>query len=98
MSLFYRVETNEYAQNNTDADAVLYARGGWLDHIDYGTDNRSGTDTENTSAPAPCASPSPPPTGALSSCATRDAAHWPDTPWDLQCSAAPCPRLHWRTE
>ena len=26
----------------------------------------------------------------LSSCATHDATHWPDTPWDQQCTGSPC--------
>ncbi|WP_432990488.1 RHS repeat-associated core domain-containing protein [Dactylosporangium sp. CA-233914] len=90
MSLFYGTETNLYGRNNSASDAQSYVRGGWLDHIDYGTDRRSGTDTENTTAAAPMRVVFNPQDRCLSACATHDAAHWPDTPWDQDCAAAPC--------
>jgi RHS repeat-associated protein len=91
MSLFYSTETNKYGRNNTASDAVSYVRGGWLDHIDYGTDNRSGMDTENTSAMAPMRVQFGSADRCLSSCATHDDAHWPDTPWDQSCTGSSCP-------
>jgi RHS repeat-associated protein len=90
MSLFYGAETNLYGRNNTATDAQSYVRGGWLDHIDYGTDRRSGTDTENTATAAPMRVTFNTQDRCLSSCGTRDAAHWPDTPWDQHCAASPC--------
>ncbi|MEV0133324.1 RHS repeat-associated core domain-containing protein [Dactylosporangium sp. NPDC050688] len=90
MSLFYGTETNLYGRNNTASDAQSYVRGGWLDHVDYGTDLRSGTDTENTSTAAPMRVTFNAQDRCLSACGTHDAAHWPDTPWDQSCAAAPC--------
>ncbi|GAB3853502.1 RHS repeat domain-containing protein [Dactylosporangium cerinum] len=90
MSLYYGAETNLYGRNNSATDVQSYVRGGYLDHIDYGTDNRSGTDTANTSTAAPMRVVFDPQDRCLSSCATHDAAHWPDTPWDQSCAASPC--------
>jgi hypothetical protein len=90
MSLYYGTETNKYARNNTTSDAATYTRGGWLDHIAYGTDNRSGTDTANTATLAPMRVIFGTADRCLSDCATHDGAHWPDTPWDQECTGAPC--------
>jgi RHS repeat-associated protein len=97
MSLFYSPETNRYGRNNTASDAVSYVRGGWLDHIDYGTDNRSGTDTENTTTSAPTRIGFDTGDRCVSSCGTAadpTTANWPDTPWDQRCTAAPCTGLY----
>ncbi|GHJ48892.1 hypothetical protein Cs7R123_62340 [Catellatospora sp. TT07R-123] len=90
MSYFYGAETNKYAKNLTDSSAVSYVRGGWLDHVDYGTDNRSGTDTENTAAAAPMRVQFGTADRCLSGCTTHDQAHWPDTPWDQECTGSSC--------
>jgi len=90
MSMYYGTETNKYARNNTDTNAASYVRGGWLDHIDYGTDNRSGTDTANTATPASMRVDFGTADRCLADCGTHDAAHWPDTPWDEECTASSC--------
>ncbi|GHJ48549.1 type IV secretion protein Rhs [Catellatospora sp. TT07R-123] len=90
MSLFYASETNKYGRNLSSSDVVSYVRGGTLDHIDYGTDRRSGTDTENTSTAAPMRIAFGTADRCLSSCATHDQAHWPDVPWDLECTGTSC--------
>jgi RHS repeat-associated protein len=95
MSLFYRTESNHYARNNTDTDVQSYVRGGWLDTIYYGTDNRTGTDTMETAASAPMRLHVDTDDRCLSSCGTHDVAHWSDTPWDQSCtSATSCPGLY----
>jgi RHS repeat-associated protein len=93
MSLYYRAESNMYARDNTDSDAVSYVRGGWLDHIDYGTDNRTGADTVNTATNPPMRVTFVPGDRCLSSCWSGSnpvGANWPDTPWDQRCVAGPC--------
>ncbi|HEV2885884.1 MAG TPA: RHS repeat-associated core domain-containing protein [Jatrophihabitans sp.] len=104
MSLWYDApETNHYARNVTDSDAVAYDRGGTLDHIEYGTDKRSGTDTAYTATSAPMRVNFGVANRCLSSCTTHDIAHWPDTPWDQSCtSSTSCPGLYaptfWTTQ
>ncbi|WP_344620204.1 RHS repeat-associated core domain-containing protein [Dactylosporangium salmoneum] len=90
MSLFYTQETNKYGRNLSATDVVSYSRAAYLDHIDYGTDNRSGTDTENTSTAAPARVVFTAADRCLSACTTHDQAHWPDTPWDQECTGSPC--------
>jgi RHS repeat-associated protein len=88
MSLYYNQQTNLYGRNDTATDVVSYVRGGTLDHVDYGTDNRSGTDTVNTATPAPMRVVFAADDRCLTSCG--DHANWPDTPWDQDCAASPC--------
>jgi RHS repeat-associated protein len=90
MSMYYGTETNRYARNNIDTDAASYVRGGWLDHIEYGTDNRSGTDTAYTATSAPMRIDFASTDRCLADCGTHDAAHWPDTPWDQECGGSSC--------
>jgi RHS repeat-associated protein len=95
MSIFYQHESNNYASNGTDTAVKSYYRGGWVDHIDYGTDNRSGTDTDETAAAAPMRVQFGTADRCLSDCGTHDVAHWPDTPWDQSCtSSTSCPGLY----
>jgi RHS repeat-associated protein len=95
MSLYYTQQTNRYARNLTPTDAVSYVRGGTLDRIDYGTDNRSGTDTVNTATAAPMRVVFIAADRCLTNCA--DHANWPDTPWDQECTASPCTGKYWPT-
>ncbi|HZN71972.1 MAG TPA: RHS repeat-associated core domain-containing protein [Micromonosporaceae bacterium] len=91
MSLFYTPETNKYARNNTDSDDVSYIRGGVLERIDYGTDKRSGTDTENTATPPPMRVTFTPSDRCLSACwngTDPNEPNWYDTPWDQYCKAS----------
>lgn len=93
MSAFYGIEANNYARNNTDTDVQDYIRGGWVDHIDYGTDNRSGIDTVQTSTRAPMTVVFGTDNRCLSTCTVHD--NWPDTPWDQECSSSSnCPGVY----
>jgi hypothetical protein len=80
----YAVQTNEYAANDNPNAPVSYDRGGYLTEIDYGT-------TANSAGPAPVRVVfNTGPRCITSSCSTHDATNWPDTPWDQQCTGAPC--------
>ncbi len=96
MSVFYTQESNKYARNNTDTDVQTYVRGGYVDHIDYGTDQRGtgGADTEETAAVAPMRVQFATGDRCLSACSTHDVAHWPDTPWDQSCTSSTCPGVY----
>jgi RHS repeat-associated protein len=89
MSLWYTRETNRYGRNNSTSDAVEYHRAGYLDRIDYGTNNRSGTDTQYVAGGViPGRVEFGVSDRCLSSCTTN--SNWPDTPLDRQCTGAPC--------
>jgi hypothetical protein len=88
-SLWYQPQANKYAANN-GATVTSYTRGGYLKKIDYGTNNRSGTDSDETSALAPMTAVFTPGDRCLSGCSTHDATHWPDTPWDQSCTGTTC--------
>ncbi|MEU8387338.1 RHS repeat-associated core domain-containing protein [Micromonospora sp. NPDC048843] len=88
-SYWYATETNKYARNFTDADATDYIRGGHLTRINYGTRQISGKDNIFT-ANSPQQITIGVDNRCLSSCSTHDAAHWPDTPWDQECTKSPC--------
>ncbi|MFG3419142.1 polymorphic toxin-type HINT domain-containing protein [Micromonospora sp. NPDC048063] len=88
MSLWYNRETNKYAANATDSDEVSYVRASNVTRIDYGTWDRGATDRSVT------------PTAqvffttvdrCLSDCTDHGLTHWPDTPWDQQCTGTECP-------
>jgi RHS repeat-associated protein len=83
MDYFYATETNAYARALNTSDLATYVRGGYLTRITYGT--RTGS-----TAPAPVQVVFTTANRCLSNCTTQDATHWPDTPWDQQCTAAPC--------
>lgn len=91
MSYWYTKFTNKYARNLSTTDAATYDRDGVLTRIDYGTDNRSGTDTVYTTTKAPMRVEFS--TGdrcVTTSCGTKDQANWPDTPWDQECTGTTC--------
>jgi RHS repeat-associated protein len=83
MTYHYTKESNRYGRNRNSGDAVAYDRGGYLTEIDYGT--RAGD-----SGPAPMQVLFGTDDRCLSGCTAHDKAHWPDTPWDQQCTGAPC--------
>jgi RHS repeat-associated protein len=91
MSYWYTKETNKYAKNLAATNPVDYVRGGFLTRIDYGTDNRDGTEytatAPYTNAPQQVVFTNS--DRCLSSCTTKNATNWPDTPWDLDCTVAP---------
>jgi RHS repeat-associated protein len=89
---YYTPETNYYdAAAKASSNGVVYTRGGYLDHIDYGLRDESGS---VYGAPAPdrisfttaerCL-----PSGAItcnpSQFTAANASSWPDTPQDQQC-------------
>ena len=89
MSYWYDTATNNYKSIGTNK-VETYVRSGQVDHVVYGTrvepNLATGKDTVFTGHDAAridytyadrC----------LSDCTTHDAAHWPDTPWDLSCSS-----------
>ncbi|XVV10937.1 polymorphic toxin-type HINT domain-containing protein [Actinoplanes sp. CA-131856] len=89
MSYWYDTFTNNYKSIGT-GKVETYVRDGQVDHVVYGTrvepNLATGKDTVFTGHGAAridytyadrC----------LSDCATHDAAHWPDTPWDLSCTS-----------
>jgi RHS repeat-associated protein len=84
MSLWYQKERNQYAREANATKLGRYVRSGWLERIDYGT----RTDAEFGTAPMQVLLN--PADRCLANCATRNATNWPDTPWDLECTASPC--------
>lgn len=86
-SIWYERASNHYARNLDSDNPVVYHRDGYPVRIDYGTDNRSGTDTVYTATPAPAQVHFGVADRCLANCGTQDAATWPDTPWDQECAA-----------
>ncbi len=92
MSYWYSQETNRTALAGNPSATTTYVRAGTLDRIEYGT--RAGTGAARESSPTA----TPPARMVFSfvdrcwsgSCPTHDQANYPDTPWDLDCAAAPC--------
>ncbi|CAM3424311.1 RHS repeat-associated core domain-containing protein [Stackebrandtia soli] len=88
MSFWYAPETNKYAKAGDASSVATYTRGGELTRIDYGTDNRDGTEyTGNAPGRVVFTSAD---RCTTESCATKDEANWPDTPWDSECTASTC--------
>jgi RHS repeat-associated protein len=83
MSLTYAKETNKYGKNNKPDDDTVYDRDGYLTKIEY------GTRTDSTGS-APMQVVFTVADRCLSDCTTKDAQHWPDVPWDQECTAATC--------
>ncbi|MGW0433683.1 polymorphic toxin-type HINT domain-containing protein [Micromonospora sp. NPDC003197] len=101
MSLWYGKETNKYARNDTDSDAVTYDRAGYLTRIDYGTYDRTvashGVAERSITPYAQVVFE--PDVRCFSNCGTESApvkSSWKDTPWDQECkaSATSCPQQY----
>ena len=88
-SYWYATDTNKYARNMTSSNVAGYIRDGHLDHIEYGTRRDSGVDSRWATA-APARVDFEVADRCLSGCGTHDEAHWPDTPWDQECTGSPC--------
>jgi RHS repeat-associated protein len=88
-SFWYTKQANRYGRNNDTGDAAVYDRGGDLAHVAYGTRTDAGVDSVLDN-PAPARVVFGPANRCLSGCGTHDEVHWPDTPWDSDCAAAPC--------
>lgn len=89
ISYWYTKETNKYGRNLKADDAAQYDRGGYLEHIDYGTRRINGVDSV-LGTTAPLRVDLGPADRCLSSCGTHDATHWPDVPWDQSCTGDSC--------
>jgi RHS repeat-associated protein len=89
MSYWYTPETNNYARNNTSSTVSTYTRGGYLTRIDYGTDNRSGTDSGYGTGHAPMSVRFAVADRCLpnTTCDFAHPASWTDTPVDQNCSS-----------
>lgn len=95
MSLWYERETNRYARNNKLTGSVEYVRGGNLQYVSYGTDNRTVVGGERTdSVYRGLAAPMRVEYGMLDRCLRTCTKHteknWPDTPWDQECKKSKC--------
>ncbi|MEU8078913.1 RHS repeat-associated core domain-containing protein [Catellatospora citrea] len=91
MTLWYTQEINYYARNLDADDPVRYVRGGYVSRIDYGGDNRDGTEfkTDTTKVQDPPARVEfLMADRCFSNCTAKtDPDAWPDTPWDQECKA-----------
>ncbi|HZJ64100.1 MAG TPA: RHS repeat-associated core domain-containing protein, partial [Kofleriaceae bacterium] len=83
MLFTYARETNKYGRNNTPADDTVYDRDGYVSKIEYGT-------RADVPGAAPMQVVFAVADRCMSGCATKDAQHWPDVPWDRQCTADTC--------
>ncbi|WP_203909803.1 FG-GAP-like repeat-containing protein [Rhizocola hellebori] len=83
MSYWYERFTNLHGSGGTGFNELTYDRDAVLSRIEYGT--RAGNETTAT---APAIVEFSNTDRCLSDCGNL--ANWVDTPWDLQCSAAPC--------
>ncbi|MCZ7420756.1 RHS repeat protein [Verrucosispora sp. WMMA2121] len=87
VSYWYTKEVNRYLRNIDKTDKAAYDRGGWLDHISYGTRRVGGTDSVLDTA-APFRVNFATSDRCLSNCATHNEVRWPDTPWDQECTSS----------
>ncbi|WP_212831709.1 RHS repeat-associated core domain-containing protein [Catellatospora sp. TT07R-123] len=83
MSYTWTKESGKYARNLKETDVVSYDRAAYLNRIDYGT-RADRTET------APMQVVFDPADRCLADCGTHDAVHWPDVPWDQECTGSPC--------
>ncbi|MFF8810100.1 hypothetical protein ACF08Q_34125, partial [Streptomyces omiyaensis] len=85
MALYYTKEQGHYAQNGKKDEAKPYTRGGYLNRIDYGL--RAGA-VHTTATPAGRVAFTTAPRCTAADCAFTEAnaANWPDTPVDLECT------------
>jgi RHS repeat-associated protein len=84
---FYAIETGHYGAAGDPDNRVAFDRAGRLTQVDYGLREDQGgvpaTGRVRFTAEDRC----------LSGCGTTGdpvEENWPDTPWDLECDAAPC--------
>ncbi|RPK71490.1 tRNA nuclease WapA precursor [Streptomyces sp. ADI97-07] len=88
VTYFYDKENNSYGRNLEAEDDTPYVRGGTLDRIEYGLKSSSLYATKPLAKVTftnseRCLSDS------ITTCSDidADAAHWYDTPWDLDCDS-----------
>ncbi|NUO55589.1 MAG: RHS repeat protein, partial [Hamadaea sp.] len=80
----YRAETNKYARNMTDSSVATYARGGYLERIDYGGRVGEQAAAQVAFTVADRCVPG-------QNCSQHNGTAWPDVPWDQDCAATACP-------
>ncbi|MFF7264881.1 polymorphic toxin-type HINT domain-containing protein [Streptomyces sp. NPDC008159] len=88
IAYYYDKETNSYGRNLKAGDDTRYVRGGTLDRAEYGLKSSEVYSTKalglvdftNGERCLPNAS-------TTCSSISTDAAHWYDTPWDLNCES-----------
>ena len=92
MAYYYGKEAGAYGRDYNASQRTAYTRGGYLDHVDYGL--RSDNVYAEAAAGRVAFTTAE---RCLSACwsgaawaSTATAANWTDTPWDLDCAAAPC--------
>ena len=83
LSITYAKETNKYGKNNNPDDDAVYDRDGYPVKLEYGT-------RADSTGSAPMQVVIGVADRCLSGCTAKDAAHWPDVPWDRECTAATC--------
>ncbi|RJQ70247.1 RHS repeat protein [Pseudonocardiaceae bacterium YIM PH 21723] len=89
MSYWYTQEKNKYAKTGDSGNLAEYVRGGYLDHIEYGT----RTADESPAAPMRVQFDTADRCATESNCDPNNKdnwKNWPDTPWDQRCTASPC--------
>lgn len=87
IAYFYTPEGNKYGRNNDPVKATDYVRGGVLDRIEYG--QRAGavyTSPTVGKVVFTAAERCVPGT----TCTKTNKTHYPDVPWDQECTASPC--------
>lgn len=92
MSYWYSTYTNRYAKNLNLEKSDTYTRDSVLNRVDYGTHNRGGTDSV-FAGEAPGSVALGYGDRCLSDCGHHDASHWPDTPWDQECTGDACKKV-----
>lgn len=86
-SYWYQKEQNRYLRNAKKTDKAVYDRGGWLDHIDYGTRRVDDVDGYFKGV-VPMRVDFAVADRCEANCATHNETNWPDVPWDQECTAA----------
>ncbi len=93
MAYFYDTETTHTGLAGNASTIAAYDHGGWLTRVEYGM--RAGQERTTTNPPAKVVFGMA--ERCMSSCwsgtawsSNPNTANWPDTPWDIDCKAAPC--------
>ncbi|WP_330174150.1 polymorphic toxin-type HINT domain-containing protein [Streptomyces sp. NBC_01498] len=88
VTYFYDKEDNHYGRNLEAEDGTPYVRGGTLDRIEYGLKSTS-LYTAKPLAKVTFVNSERCLSNAQTTCSDidTDAAHWYDTPWDLDCDS-----------